>query len=506
MSSPFLLLILDGWGANSSDHGNAIKLSKTPNWDYLLAEHPHRQLITHGEASGLPAGQMGNSEVGHMNIGAGRVVRQSLNRIDAAFAAGQVTTTPTWQDFLYDLSARRGNLHVLGLLSDGGVHSHQNHIHAICDLATAAGLRVNLHLILDGRDTEPQSASLYIERLQEFIVENPMVSIASLSGRYYAMDRDNRWERTELAYRAIFDLSSQYYYENVEQALDAAYARGETDEFVTPSVVGESVSVQPQDSIISCNFRADRMRQLCAGFSAPEVSFERRCVLSAEQLLTMSDYGDACRARVLFPKQPIVNDLGQWLSARGKKQLRIAETEKFPHVTYFFSGGKEEQYVGEQRILIPSPKVATYDLKPEMSADELVSELCTALESGQYDYIIANIANGDMVGHTGSLAAACRAVACVDRNLGRILESLRACGGQALITADHGNCEQMYVGASTRPHTAHTTNPVEIVYFGAKSVQFSAGDAKLADIAPTVLALTDMAIPPEMGGRVLTSQ
>ena len=498
-----LLLILDGWGANSSSHGNAIALTPTPNWDSLLSQHPHRLLLTHGEDSGLPAGQMGNSEVGHTNIGAGRVVYQSLTRIDKAIADGELQRLSVWRQALQQLQARRGTLHLIGLLSDGGVHSHQQHIFAACQLAFDAGQEVKLHLILDGRDTEPQSAGAYLEALHEFIRAKPRISIASVCGRYYAMDRDNRWQRTELAYQAIVDGKAGFQASSAEAALQAAYARGESDEFVQPTIIGNPSAVQAQDTVLAINFRADRMRQLCSSLTTGTASFTRRLVLAPEQLVTMTDYGAGIQAQVLFPRQELVNGLGEWLSLQGKTQLRLAETEKFPHVSYFFSGGREAEYAGEQRILVPSPKVATYDLQPQMSADAVVDQLCAALDAREFDFIVCNIANGDMVGHTGSLDAACQAVACVDVNLGRIMTSLQANQAQALISADHGNCEQMYVGASTEPHTAHTTHPVEICYFGAQQVRFRSGPARLADIAPTVLKLMDLPQPEQMSGHSL---
>ena len=498
-----LLLILDGWGANADEHGNAIALTPTPNWDRLLREHPHRQLLTHGEDCGLPAGQMGNSEVGHINIGAGRVVYQSLSRIDRALASGELARIPVWVACLQELRARGGRLHVLGLLSDGGVHSHQNHIEAICRLAAEAGVAPVLHLLLDGRDTEPRSAVRYLSQLQSWRQAMPKLSVASISGRYYAMDRDNRWQRTEKAYRAIVEASAAFSYRDAEQALAAAYERGESDEFVQPSVIAAGVPIDANDSVISCNFRADRMRQLCAALTNENVQFVRRQLLPGSQLFTMTDYGADCPARALFPQQQLVNDLGQWLSLQGCSQLRLAETEKFPHVSYFFSGGKEQAYAGERRLLVPSPKVATYDLQPEMSAPEVTAKLCAAIGGGEFDFILCNIANGDMVGHSGSLPAACQAVACVDACLGKILAALEQSGSQALITADHGNCEQMYVGASEQPHTAHTTNPVEIIYYGPGDVQLRPGSARLADIAPSVLRLMQLPIPEQMTGSPL---
>ncbi len=499
---PVLLLILDGWGHREERENNAIAQARTPNWRHLLETCPHTLVETHGLNVGLPDGQMGNSEVGHMNIGAGRIVYQDLTRIDAAIADG---------DFFHNAAllgacaaARNATLHIFGLLSPGGVHSHENHILAMLDLAAAQGVeRIAVHAFLDGRDTPPQSARASLERLAAKCNALPNAFIASVSGRYYAMDRDRRWERVKLAYDAIADAQSAYHADTAVAALEAAYARGETDEFVKPTVIGAGNRIVDGDAVVYMNFRADRARQLTQAFVDPafkEFPQTRKIHLSA--FVTLTQYSDDLKVTAIaYPPQSLANSLGEYLAGLGLHQLRIAETEKYAHVTFFFSGGREEPYVGEDRILVPSPKVATYDLKPEMSCPELTDKLVAAMQSGKYDLIVCNIANADMVGHSGKLDAAIKAAEAVDAALGRLTAAIRTSGGEMLITADHGNLEQMRADDG-QPHTQHTVGPVPLVYVGRKAtLQHGA----LRDLAPTVLTLMGLPQPAEMTGRSLVT-
>ncbi len=499
---PVLLLILDGWGYREERDNNAIALASAPNWRRLLATCPHTLVDTHGEHVGLPHGQMGNSEVGHMNIGAGRIVYQDLTRIDAAIADGSFFANPA---LLRAFAAAKGaTLHVFGLLSPGGVHSSEEHIFALLDMAKRKGAeRVAVHAFLDGRDTPPQSARASLEKLQANCDALGNARIATLSGRYYAMDRDKRWERVKLAYEAIAEGVAEFHSGDALAALDAAYVRGETDEFVKPTTIGKYTKIADGDAIIYMNFRADRARQLTQAFVDPEFSgFSRARTIPLSAFVTLTHYSDDLRVTAeAYPPQALANSLGEYLAALGLKQLRIAETEKYAHVTFFFSGGREEPYPGESRILVPSPKVATYDLKPEMSCPEVTDKLVAAIGSGQYDFIVCNLANADMVGHSGKLDAAIKAVEAIDVALGRLEAAIRAGGGEMLISADHGNLEQMRAHDG-QPHTQHTVGPVPLVYVGRKA-QLARG--ALRDLAPTVLALMGLAQPAEMTGHSLIS-
>ncbi len=501
--TPLTLLILDGWGYREPAPDNAISNADTPHWDRLWNECPHALLETSGEAVGLPAGQMGNSEVGHMNIGAGRIVYQELTRIGKAIADSEFSSNPALTEGLERVRETGGCVHVMGLLSPGGVHSHEDHLLATVDLAVTSGAQsVAVHAFLDGRDTPPRSAEASIKRLEDAVDEHEQVTIASLIGRYYAMDRDQRWERTQRAWNAIVEADSEIHDASASQALAAAYQRGEDDEFVQPTVIGQGRKGADGDLVIFINFRADRARQLSQAFCASEFSgFQaRRPELSA--LVTMTQYQEDLPCLVAFPPTRLEQLFGAVVARAGLRQLRIAETEKYAHVTYFFNGGEETVFDGEARELIPSPKVATYDLQPEMSAPELSRRLDAFIRDGQHEVIIANVANPDMVGHSGKFEAAVVAVEAVDKVLGQVVEATRAVGGQLLVTADHGNVEQMTDPENGQPHTAHTTNLVPLVYLG-QPVKAMDKSGSLRDIAPTMLRLLELDIPSEMSGAAL---
>ncbi|HSN00933.1 MAG TPA: 2,3-bisphosphoglycerate-independent phosphoglycerate mutase [Rudaea sp.] len=499
---PVLLLILDGWGHRDECDNNAIAQAHAPNWRRLLATCPHTLVQTHGQHVGLPDGQMGNSEVGHMNIGAGRIVYQDLTRIDAAIADGSFFANSA---LLGAFAAAKGaTLHVLGLLSPGGVHSSEEHIFALLDMAKRSGVeRVAVHAFLDGRDTPPQSARASLEKLQARCEALGNARIATVSGRYYAMDRDKRWERVKLAYDAVADGAAEFRADSALAALDAGYARGETDEFIKPTIIGTVAPIADGDAVIYMNFRADRARQLTRVFVDPEFSgfaLARKIHLSA--FVTLTHYSDDLAVTAeAYPPQSLANSLGEYLSSLGLKQLRIAETEKYAHVTFFFSGGREEPYAGEDRILVPSPKVATYDLKPEMSCPEVTEKLVAAIAGGKYDFIVCNLANADMVGHSGKLDAAIKAVEAVDVALGKLESAIRAAGGEMLISADHGNLEMMRADDG-QPHTQHTVGPVPLVYVGRRA---TLAPGALRDLAPTVLALMALPPPAEMTGHSLVT-
>lgn len=499
---PVLLLILDGWGHRAETAHNAIAQADCPNWHRLLAECPHTLVETHGHYVGLPDDQMGNSEVGHMNIGAGRIVFQDLTRIDAAIADGSFFANPALTGACDAAKANDTTLHVFGLLSPGGVHSQEAHIHALLDLAVRSGVqRIAVHAFLDGRDTPPRSAEPSLRALEEKCRALGHARIASVSGRYYAMDRDKRWDRVRLAWDAIAEARSEFHAGDALAALHEAYARGENDEFVKPTVIGDGARVADGDAIVFMNFRSDRARELSHAFVDPDFSgFERPRPIRLSAFVTLTEYEQGLAATAIaFPPQSMHNTLGEYLAALGLSQLRIAETEKYAHVTFFFSGGQEAPFAGEERILIPSPKVATYDLKPEMSCPELTDRLVEAIGSGRFDFIVCNIANPDMVGHTGIEAAAIKAVEAVDVALGRLVAAIRAAGGEMLISADHGNLEQM-LDANGVPHTQHTVGPVPLVYVGRPATLHHGA---LRDLAPTVLALMGLAQPAEMSGRSL---
>ena len=500
---PVLLLILDGWGHRDDPRWNALAQADLPNWRRLLAECPNGLVDTHGLHVGLPDDQMGNSEVGHMNIGAGRVVYQDLTRIDQAIRDGSFFDNPALVRACEAARASGGTLHVMGLASPGGVHSAIEHLLAMLDLAARHGVaRIAVHAFLDGRDTPPRSAKPSLEALAAKCAAIPGARIASVGGRYFGMDRDQRWERVARAWASIVDARADFDAPDALAALDAAYARGENDEFVQPTTIAGGVPVRDGDAIVFMNFRADRARQLTSAFVTPGFAgFERARAPKLSAFVTLTEYAaDLPVSAVAYPPQSLSNSLGEYLGALGKRQLRIAETEKYAHVTFFLNGGREEPFPGEDRVLVPSPKVATYDLQPEMSLPELTAKLTAAIRSGGYDVIVCNIANGDMVGHTGVWEAALKAAAAVDRALGEIVEALREVGGEALITADHGNIEQM-VDESGVPHTQHTVGPVPLVYVG-RPARLREGGA-LKDLAPTVLALLGLPAPREMTGESL---
>jgi len=499
---PILLLILDGWGHRDETAHNAIAQANAPNWRRLLAECPHTLVDTHGEFVGLPHGQMGNSEVGHMNIGSGRIVYQDLTRIDAAIADGSFFDNPALVGACEAAKAGGGTLHVFGLVSPGGVHSQEKHIHAMLDLAARCGVaRVAVHAFLDGRDTPPQSAEPSLRDLAAHCRSVGNAAIATVSGRYYAMDRDKRWDRVERAYEAIADAKSEHHADDALAALQAAYARGENDEFVKPTVIGAGARVADGDAIVFMNFRSDRARELSQAFVDVDFSgFARPRAIRLGAFVTLTEYEKGLAASAIaFAPQSMRNTLGEYLASLGLAQLRIAETEKYAHVTFFFSGGREAPFAGEERILVPSPKVATYDLQPEMSCPELTDKLVDAIAGQHFDFIVCNIANPDMVGHSGIESAAIKAVEAVDVALGRLTAAIRAAGGEMLISADHGNLEQM-LDENGVPHTQHTVGPVPLVYVGRNATLHHGA---LRDLAPTVLALMGLPQPAEMTGHSL---
>ena len=499
---PVMLVILDGFGWREETADNAVALSEKPNFDRLWATCPHALLRTSGLDVGLPDGQMGNSEVGHMNIGAGRVVMQDLPRISTALAGGELPSMPAFTDLVAKLKASGGTCHLMGLVSPGGVHSHQQHAITVARALAAAGIPVAVHAFTDGRDTPPRSGAECIRVLQAGLPQG--ARIATVSGRYYAMDRDKRWERVAKAYLALAEAQGPHF-ADAPSVVDDAHGRDVTDEFIIPAVVGDYRGMKDGDGILCFNFRSDRVRELLGAMVEPAFDgFPRPSRKAFAACVGMTRYSDelAPYLGVLFAPQSMDHLLGEVVSQAGKTQLRAAETEKFPHVTYFLNGGEERQYPGEDRIMVPSPKVATYDLQPEMSAPELADKAVAAIDSGKYDLIVLNFANPDMVGHTGSLAAAIKAVETVDAGLGRIVEAVGRAGGAVLVTADHGNCEMMRDPVTGGPHTSHTTNPVPVVLVG--STAKSLHDGRLADISPTLLHLLGLPQPAEMTGRALT--
>jgi 2,3-bisphosphoglycerate-independent phosphoglycerate mutase len=498
-----VLLILDGWGHREDPADNALAQADLPNWRRLWAGAPHTLVHTEGRHVGLPDGQMGNSEVGHMNLGAGRIVYQDLTRVDAAIEDGSFFANDELRAACAAAKAANGTLHLLGLLSPGGVHSHETHLFAMLDLAAREGVpQVAVHAFLDGRDMPPQSAAPSLAALTAKLAQVGNARIGSISGRYWAMDRDKRWDRMRRAWDAIVEATSDHRCADATTALAAAYERGETDEFVAPTVLHGAQPMHDGDAVVFMNFRADRARQLTAAFVDPGFAgfAARRPRLSRFTCLT--EYDAKLPAPVAFAPDDLRNTLGELLAARGLTQLRIAETEKYAHVTFFFSGGREEPYPGEERILIPSPQVATYDLQPEMSCPELTAKLVAAIRAGTFDVVVCNIANPDMVGHTGNLAAAVRAAEAVDAAIGAVEAAVRDAGGALLITADHGNLEMMRDPDTGQPHTAHTVGPVPFVYVGPRPARLRSGGA-LRDVAPTILDLLGVSQPAEMTGQTL---
>jgi 2,3-bisphosphoglycerate-independent phosphoglycerate mutase len=496
---PVMLIILDGFGWREARADNAVALADTPNFDRLWAASPHAFLTACGNDVGLPEGQMGNSEVGHTNIGAGRVVMQELPRIDHAIKSGELRQNPALKRFIGAVKASGGVCHLFGLISPGGVHSHQDQIAALARLVAAEGIAVQVHVITDGRDTPPESAAGYVEAFRRMLPDT--AQIATVIGRYYAMDRDNRWERVRLAYDLFMEGRGAPADDPVA-AIEASYRADITDEFIKPVAVGGYPGMKDGDGLLFGNFRADRVRQILGALLTPDFDgFARDRTVKFAAALGMRPYSNALDRYIhaLFPPEPLNELLGEVVSLANRKQLRIAETEKYPHVTYFLNGGREAPYEGEDRIMVPSPKVATYDLQPEMSAPEVTERTTAAIGGGAYDLIILNFANPDMVGHTGNLEAAIRAVETVDRGLGAIAGAVQRQGGALLVTADHGNCEMMRDPETGEPHTAHTLNKVPVLLaFGPEGARLH--DGRLADLAPTLLALMGLAQPPAMTG------
>ena len=502
--NPVVLLILDGWGHREDPADNALAQAELPNWRRLLAQHPHTLVHTEGRHVGLPDGQMGNSEVGHMNLGAGRIVYQDLTRVDAAIEDGSFFDNAELRAACEAALTTGGTLHVMGLLSPGGVHSHESHVFAMLELAARLQVpRVAVHAFLDGRDMPPRSAEPSLRALQGKCDALGNAVVASVSGRYYAMDRDQRWDRLHRAWDAMVEARSDFRAVDAVAALEAAYVRGENDEFVAPTVIGDGVPVADGDAMVFMNFRADRARQLSAAFVSPDFAgFEtRRPALS--RFVCLTEYDAKLPAPVAFAPDDLAHTLPEVVSAAGLTQLRIAETEKYAHVTFFFSGGREAEYAGEERILVPSPKVATYDLQPEMSCPEVTAKLAQAIRAKRYDLVVCNLANPDMVGHTGDLGAAIQAAQAVDAAIGEIEAAVRDAGGALVITADHGNLEMMRDASTGQAHTAHTVGPVPLVYVGTREHARLRSGGALRDVAPTLLDLLGLPQPAEMTGKTL---
>ncbi|MCS3406410.1 2,3-bisphosphoglycerate-independent phosphoglycerate mutase [Serratia sp. AKBS12] len=504
---PMVLVILDGYGHREEQQDNAILNACTPVMDRLWQQQPHTLIAASGLDVGLPDGQMGNSEVGHVNLGAGRIVYQDLTRLDKDIQEGGFFANPTLTTAVDNAVQAGKAVHIMGLLSPGGVHSHEEHILAMVKLAAQRGAKaVYLHAFLDGRDTPPRSAESSLQRFSDAFDALGAGRIASIVGRYFAMDRDNRWDRVQLAYDLLTQAKGEFHADSAVAGLQAAYARGENDEFVKPTVIraaGEaSAEMQDGDALIFMNFRADRARQIARAFvNADFNGFPRAKTVKLADFVMLTEYAADIHTACAYPPASLVNTFGEWLMKHDKTQLRISETEKYAHVTFFYNGGVEPPFTGEDRVLIDSPQVATYDLQPEMSSAELTDKLLSAIASGKYDAIICNYPNGDMVGHTGIYDAAIAAVETLDACMAKVVEAVKAADGQLLITADHGNAEQMRDPATGQAHTAHTSLPVPLIYVGKPATAVSGG--KLSDIAPTMLALMGMEIPQEMTGKPL---
>lgn len=504
---PLILLILDGWGYSEDPESNAIYAAKKPVWDALWQRYPHTLIRTSGAAVGLPADQMGNSEVGHLNLGTGRVVYQEFTRVSRAIRTGSFFTNKTLTDAVDRAIEGQRAVHILGLLSEGGVHSHEDHIHAMVKLAIERGARnVYMHAFLDGRDTPPKCAETSLQRMQALFDEQGCGQFASMVGRYYAMDRDHRWPRIKAAYDLITQGKGFTTAENALQGLQMAYERGETDEFIQATAIvaegQEPVRIQDGDVVFFMNYRSDRARQITRPFIEPDFDcFQREYVPNLGQFVSLTEYKSDFNIPVAFPPERLRKVYGELLAEHGLRQLRIAETEKYAHVTFFFNGGVEEPFAGEDRILVPSPQVKTYDMKPEMSAFEVTAQLVDAVLSDSYDVIICNFANPDMVGHTGNFDAAVKAIEAIDQCIGRIQEATHKMGGELLITADHGNAELMRNAATGQAHTAHTTNLVPLLYVGRPATLAATG--ALADVVPSMIDLMGLEKPSEMSGRSL---
>ncbi|RTE86506.1 MULTISPECIES: 2,3-bisphosphoglycerate-independent phosphoglycerate mutase [Gammaproteobacteria] len=500
--NPLVLLILDGWGVREDAPDNAVNYANTPVLDKLYQTVPNTLVDGSGMAVGLPDGQMGNSEVGHVNLGAGRIVYQDFTRITKAIEDGSFNENPVLLGGLEGAIPKGNTVHIMGLLSPGGVHSHEDHLLAMVRLAHQQGAQnIQVHAFLDGRDTPPKSAGESIKRFEEAFKSIPGARFASLCGRYFAMDRDNRWERIEQAWNLLVKGQGEAQANTASEGLEQAYQRGESDEFVKPTWLADATPIVDGDAVFFMNFRADRAREITRAFVEPEFNHFNREAPVLSSFIMLTEYAADIDAPVAFPPESLNNVLGEWLEKHNKTQLRISETEKYAHVTFFFSGGREEEFNGEKRVLIPSPQVATYDLQPEMSSKELTDELVSAIESGEYDVIICNYPNGDMVGHTGNFDAAVKACEAVDASVGRVVDALKEFGGECLITADHGNAEQMADHQTGQSHTAHTSNLVPFIYVGRDAQPVEGG--RLCDIAPTMLHIMGMEQPPEMTGKTL---
>jgi len=500
---PLALIILDGWGYRKAPEHNAIAAAQKPTWDRLWQSCPHALIEGSGLAVGLPEGQMGNSEVGHLNMGAGRIVYQDLTRIDQAIEDRHFFSNPILLESINKALSRQKAIHILGLLSPGGVHSHEKHLYALIQLlAEQKANKVYWHPFLDGRDTPPQSAKTSLQTLMALCEKYHCGQIASLIGRYYAMDRDKRWDRIQKAYELFTSGKAEAHAEDALTGLELAYARGETDEFVKPTRIHHSPVIQTGDLVLFMNFRADRAREITHAFIDDEFTGFTRLIHPKVDFVTLTEYDKRFKMPVVFPPESLKNILADYLSHLGLRQLRIAETEKYAHVTFFFNGGIETPYPGEDRLLIPSLKIPTYDLQPEMSAFEITRELVAAIKKEYYDVIICNFANPDMVGHTGNFAAAVRAIEVIDQCLHEIISALHAVGGEALITSDHGNAELMFDPNTGQPHTAHTQELVPLLYVG-REVRITHPQGRLSDLAPTMLYLMGLKPPPEMTGRPL---
>ncbi|ECC1659534.1 2,3-bisphosphoglycerate-independent phosphoglycerate mutase [Salmonella enterica subsp. salamae] len=504
---PMVLVILDGYGYREEQQDNAILNAKTPVMDALWAKRPHTLIDASGLEVGLPDRQMGNSEVGHVNLGAGRIVYQDLTRLDVEIKERTFFANPVLTNAVDQAKNAGKAVHIMGLLSAGGVHSHEDHIMAMVELAAERGAeKIYLHAFLDGRDTPPRSAEASLKKFEDKFAALGKGRVASIVGRYYAMDRDNRWDRVEKAYDLMTMAQGEFQADTAVAGLQAAYARDENDEFVKATVIraeGQAdAAMQDGDTLIFMNFRADRAREITRAFvNADFDGFARKKVVNLNFVM-LTEYAADIKTVVAYPPASLANTFGEWMAKNDKTQLRISETEKYAHVTFFFNGGVEEPFAGEERILINSPKVATYDLQPEMSSAELTEKLVAAIESGKYDTIICNYPNGDMVGHTGVMDAAIKAVEALDNCIEQVTKAVESVGGQLLITADHGNAEQMRDPATGQAHTAHTNLPVPLIYVGEKNVKVVEG-GKLSDIAPTMLSLMGMEIPQEMTGKPL---
>jgi 2,3-bisphosphoglycerate-independent phosphoglycerate mutase len=501
--TPVLLLILDGFGYREDTDYNAVTAARKPNWDKLWSNYPHTLIQTSELHVGLPRGQMGNSEVGHLNIGAGRVVYQDLTKVDVAIEDDSFYNNPALCEAAAVAKKNNSTLHILGLLSPGGVHSHELHILAMIELAARGGLKkIAVHAFLDGRDTPPRSAAQSLQLVEDKCKQLGAGHIASICGRFFAMDRDNRWERVQVAYDMLTQGKSPFTAASAAAGLEQAYARGENDEFVQATVIGAATPMQDGDAVVFMNFRADRAREITRALTDDKFDgFARERFPKLANFTTLSSYGEDFHLPNAYAPTSIHNGLGEYLGKLGLKQLRIAETEKYAHVTYFMNGGIEQPNPGEDRILVPSPKVATYDMQPEMNAFEVTDKLEAAIRSKQYQAILCNYANGDMVGHTGNMDAAVKAVEALDTCIGRVVNAMLECGGEVLITADHGNAEQMIDRTTHQAHTAHTLNPVPFLYIGRKARIADTG--ALQDVAPTLLAMMGLPQPQEMTGKSL---